>query len=125
LLALVLSLGDRRELAGRISHSASPHGRFMRHIRFGFRHPFGTIKSWMGSTHFQMKILRNVSTEMALARLAHSMKRVMRILGVGDFMEAIRAYYRLSEALRRPWRQAQNPVRYPAMVAREMGTQHH
>ena len=54
-------------------------------------HPFGTIKSWMGSTHFQMKTLKHVSTEMALHVLAYNMKRVMRILGVGGLMEAIRA----------------------------------
>src|ERR1700720_382472 len=54
-------------------------------------HPFGTIKSWMGSTHFQMKTLKHVGTEMALHVLAYNMKRVMRILGVGELMEAIRA----------------------------------
>jgi transposase len=54
-------------------------------------HPFGTIKSWMGSTHFQMKTLKNVNTEMALHVLAYNMKRVMSILGVGGLMEAIRA----------------------------------
>jgi hypothetical protein len=53
-------------------------------------HPFGTIKSWMGATHFQMKTLKNVGTEMALHVLAYNMKRVMRILGVGGLMEAIR-----------------------------------
>jgi hypothetical protein len=45
----------------------------------------------MGSTHFQMKTLKNVSTEMALHVLAHNMKRVMRILGVGGLMQTIRA----------------------------------
>jgi Transposase DDE domain len=54
-------------------------------------HPFGTIKSWMGATHFQMRTLKNVSTEMALHVLAYNMKRVMSILGVGELMEAIRA----------------------------------
>ena len=54
-------------------------------------HPFGTIKSWMGSTHFQMKTLKHVSTELALhVYLAYNMKRVMRILSVGGLMEAIR-----------------------------------
>ena len=52
-------------------------------------HPFGTIKSWMGSTHFQMKTLKHVGTEMALHVLAY--KRVMSILGVGGLIEAIRA----------------------------------
>jgi hypothetical protein len=45
----------------------------------------------MGSTHFQMKTLKHVRTEMALHVLAYNMKRVMRILGVGGLMEAIRA----------------------------------
>jgi hypothetical protein len=63
----------------------------MRVRRQTVEHPFGTIKSWMGATHFQMKTLKNVSTEMALHVLAYNMKRVMRILGVGGLMEAIRA----------------------------------
>src|SRR3979411_12170 len=63
----------------------------MRVRRQTVEHPFGTIKSWMGSTHFQMKTLRHVGTEMALHVLAYNMKRVMRILGVGGLMEAIRA----------------------------------
>jgi hypothetical protein len=63
----------------------------MRLRRQTVEHPFGTIKSWMGSTHFQMKRLKNVRTEMALHVLAYNMKRVMRILGVAGLMEAIRA----------------------------------
>lgn len=59
--------------------------------RQSVEHPFGTIKSWMGSTHFQMKTLKNGGTEMALHVLAYNMKRVMRILGVGGLMEAIHA----------------------------------
>ena len=39
------------------------------------RPAYGTIKSWMGATRFQMKTLKNVSTEMALHVLAHNMKR--------------------------------------------------
>jgi hypothetical protein len=45
----------------------------------------------MGATHFQMKTLKHVGTEMALHVLAYNMKRVMRILGVGGLIEAIRA----------------------------------
>ncbi len=63
----------------------------MRLRRQTVEHPFGTIKSWMGATHFQMRTLKNVSTEMALHVLAYNMKRVMSILGVGGLMEAIRA----------------------------------
>jgi len=54
-------------------------------------HPFGTIKSWMGTTHFQMRTLKNVSTEMALHVLAYNFKRVMAIMGIGPLMAAMRA----------------------------------
>ena len=61
----------------------------MRVRRQTVEHPFGTIKSWMGATHFQMKTLDHVGTEMALHVLAYNMKRVMKILGVGGLIEAI------------------------------------
>jgi len=48
----------------------------MRIRRQAVERPFGTMKSWMGSTHFQMKRLKNVSTEMALHVLAYNMKPV-------------------------------------------------
>jgi transposase len=54
-------------------------------------HPFGTLKSWMGSTHFLTRTLKKVRTEMSLHVLAYNMKRVMAILGVEPLMEAIRA----------------------------------
>ena len=54
-------------------------------------HPFGTIKSWMGHTHFQMKRLENVSTEMSLHVLAYNMKRVINIIGVSALIGAITA----------------------------------
>lgn len=54
-------------------------------------HPFGTIKSWMGATHFQMKTLNRVSTEMSLHVLAYNMKRVINILGAKQLIAAIQA----------------------------------
>ena len=53
-------------------------------------HVFGTLKHWMGATHFLMKSLEHVSTEMSLHVLAYNLKRVMRILGVAKTMKAIR-----------------------------------
>jgi len=50
-------------------------------------HPFGTIKCWMGATHFLMKGLPRVATEMALNVLAYNMKRVMAIIGVVRLIE--------------------------------------
>ena len=38
-------------------------------------HTFGTLKAWMGSTHFLTKTLKNVRTEMSLQVLAYNMKR--------------------------------------------------
>jgi transposase len=63
----------------------------MRVRRQTVEHPFGTIKSWMGSTHFQMKTLKKVGAEMALHVLAYNMKRVMQILGNGGLIAAMRA----------------------------------
>jgi len=54
-------------------------------------HPFGTIKSWMGATHFLSRTLPKVSAEMSLHVLAYNLKRVMRIMGNGPLMEALRA----------------------------------
>ena len=63
----------------------------MRIRRETVEHPFGTIKARMGATHFLMKRLKNVKTEMALAVLAYNLTRVMNILGVGPLMRAMRA----------------------------------
>ncbi len=54
-------------------------------------HPFGTIKAWMGWTHFLTRTLPKVATEMALNVLAYNMKRVMKILGVDGLLKAMRA----------------------------------
>jgi len=63
----------------------------MRQRRETVEHPFGTIKAWMGATHFLMKRLRNVRTEMALNVLAYNLTRVMNIIGIRPLMAAIRA----------------------------------
>ena len=54
-------------------------------------HPFGTIKSWMGATHFLTKTLPRVSTEMSLHVLAYNMKRTINLLGTKEILAAIRA----------------------------------
>jgi len=63
----------------------------MRQRRETVEHPFGTIKAWMGATHFLMKRLRNVRTEMALSVLAYNLTRVMNIIGIRPLIAAIRA----------------------------------
>ena len=52
-------------------------------------HPFGTIKGWMGWTHFLCTTLPKVATEMALNVLAYNIKRVITIVGVGALLEVM------------------------------------
>src|SRR5215204_4113107 len=54
-------------------------------------HPFGTLKAWMGATHFLTRTLDKVRTEMSLHVLAYNLKRMIRIFGVAPLMAAIRA----------------------------------
>jgi transposase len=63
----------------------------MRVRRETVEHPFGTLKMRMGATHFLMKRLPKVATEMALHVLAYNLTRVMNIVGVKPLMTAIRA----------------------------------
>ena len=63
----------------------------MRARRETVEHPYGTIKSWMGSTHFLTRGLPSVSTEMSLHVLAYNLKRMMNIFGVKPLIEAIQA----------------------------------
>ena len=52
-------------------------------------HPYGTIKHWMGSTHFLMKRLPNVQAEMSLHVLTYNLRRAINILGVPKIMEQL------------------------------------
>jgi transposase len=52
-------------------------------------HPYGTIKHWMGSTHFLMKRLPNVQAEMSLHVLTYNLRRAINILGVAKIMEQL------------------------------------
>jgi transposase len=63
----------------------------MRQRRETVEHPFGTIKARMGATHFLMKRLKNVRTEMALSVLAYNLTRVMNIIGIRPLIQAMGA----------------------------------
>jgi transposase/macrodomain Ter protein organizer (MatP/YcbG family) len=65
--------------------------RAMRQRRETAEHPFATLKMRMGATHFLMKRLPKVATEMALHVLAYNLTRVMNIMGVQPLMTAMRA----------------------------------
>ena len=62
----------------------------MRVRRQTVEHPFGTIKAWMGATHFLTKTLEKVRTEMSLYVLAYNLKRMIAILGVKPLMQMMR-----------------------------------
>jgi hypothetical protein len=61
----------------------------MRRRRETVEHPFGTIKARMGATHFLMKTLPRVASEMALHVLAYNLTRVMNIMGPGRLIAAM------------------------------------
>jgi transposase len=63
----------------------------MRIRRETAEHPFGTLKNRMGATHFLMKRLPKVATEMALHVLAYNLTRVMNIIGVKTLLAVITA----------------------------------
>ena len=65
------------------------HPERMRQRRETVEHPFGTMKARMGATHFLMKTLPKVATEMALSVLAYNLTRVMNIVGVKPLIAAI------------------------------------
>ncbi len=52
-------------------------------------HPFGTIKAWMGATHFLTRGIKNVRAEMALNVLAYNIKRMVALVGNRGLMAAI------------------------------------
>ena len=53
-------------------------------------HVFGTLKHWMGSTHFLTRGLAHVGTEMSLYVLAYNLKRVIKLLGMPKTLQAMR-----------------------------------
>jgi len=63
----------------------------MRIRRATVEHPFGTLKAWMGATHFKTRTLDKVRTEMSLHVLAYNLKRMLAMLGPQLLIEAIRA----------------------------------
>ena len=53
-------------------------------------HTYGTLKSWMGSTHFLTRTLPRVSTEMSLHVLAYNIKRMLQMFGTRTLMQMMR-----------------------------------
>ena len=75
-----------------VQRRLNEHPEKMRQRRETVEHPFGTIKARMGATHFLMKTLPRVASEMALHVLAYNLTRVINIMGVQPLMAAIRGH---------------------------------
>ena len=86
-----VSRWEHEDVLDRVQDRLDGEPERMRVRRETVEHPFGTIKSWMGSTHFQMRTLKHVSTEMSLHVLAYNLKRAMSILGIKPLIQAIQA----------------------------------
>jgi transposase len=86
-----VSRWEHEEVLEAVQQRLDENPQAMRDRRETVEHPFGTIKARMGATHFLMKGLKNVRTEMALSVLAYNLTRVMNILGIGPLMAAMRA----------------------------------
>jgi hypothetical protein len=62
-----VSRWEHEEVLERVQQRLDENPQAMRQRRETVEHPFGTIKMRMGATHFLMKRLKNVRTEMALS----------------------------------------------------------
>jgi len=87
----VITRWEHEEVLEAVQRRLDENPQAMRQRRETVEHPFGTIKMRMGATHFLMKRLKNVRTEMALSVLAYNLTRVMNIVGIRPLMAAIQA----------------------------------
>jgi hypothetical protein len=78
-------------LRGALSFRLDRNPQAMRQRRETVQPPFGTLKMRMGETHFLMKRLPKVATEMALHVLAYNLTRIMNIMGCRPLVAAMRA----------------------------------
>jgi transposase len=82
---------EHEEVVEAVQERLDKNPEAMRTRRETVEHPFGTMKMRMGATHFLMKTLPKVATEMALHVLAYNLTRVLNIVGVKPIMAAVRA----------------------------------
>ena len=84
-----ISRWEHEAIVDRLDARMERNPEMMKVRRSTVEHPFGTIKAWMGSTHFQMKTINRVSAEMSLHVLAYNLKRVINIMGPRQLMKAM------------------------------------
>ncbi len=81
---------ENEDVLDRMQHRLDRMPEAMGVRRQTVEHPFGTLKGWMGATHFLTRTLDKVRTEISLHILAYNLKRMITIFGVGPLMAAIR-----------------------------------
>ena len=84
-----ISRWEREDLVDDMDSRLGRDPDYMTLRRCTVEHPFGTIKAWMGGTHFLTRKLKNVRSEMALNVLAYNIKRMVALLGVRGLMRAM------------------------------------
>ena len=87
----LISRWEHEHIIEAVQRRLDEHPEKMRQRRETVEHPFGTIKARMGATHFLMKTLPRVASEMALHVLAYNLTRVMNIIGIQPLITAMRA----------------------------------
>jgi transposase len=80
---------EREDVLEAVQQRLDKNPQAMRMRRETAEHPFGTLKMRMGATHFLMKTLPRVATEMALHVLAYNLTRVMNVVGIQPLMAAM------------------------------------
>jgi transposase len=86
-----VSRWEHEDVLEAVQQRLDENSQAMRQRRETVEHPFGTIKARMGATHFLMKSLPRVATEMALHVLAYNLTRLMNILGIAPLLKAMGA----------------------------------
>ncbi len=61
-------------------------GEMMRRRSGLVEHPFGTMKLWLGWTHFLVRGIEKVKGELAILTTAYNFKRVLNIIGIEKFI---------------------------------------
>jgi hypothetical protein len=86
-----ISRWEHEHLLEAVQERLDKNPQAMRVRRETAEHPFATLKMRMGATHFLMKTLPRVATEMALHVLAYNLTRVINIIGIQPLMAVMRA----------------------------------
>jgi hypothetical protein len=82
---------EQEDVLGDIERRLEEKPDAMRIRRSAVEHPFGTLKAWMGHTHFLTRTREKVAAEMSLHVLAYNFKRVLNIIGIAPLMAALKA----------------------------------